>query len=156
MHVTSLVKRNEKAIKTPEPREWIVAFYTHGDGFFDRFLWRKSRYRHVALFCKRKLGWYCFSPSPKYWAFEELQVMASSDFSAHIFKMKDCFMWCRVNVTRPSATVAPLLIPTCVQVIKRMMGIDIGFCLSGHGFYKKLVNHDGRGKNYHVLDWRKR
>jgi len=135
--------------------EWIVAFYSKGEGFFDKFLWKKSQYRHVSLFCRRKLGWYMFSPHPKYWLFKELELAATTEMEDKLFKMKSCFAWIKLKVEKPSCQIAPLLIPTCVQVIKRLMGIKTGYCASGHGLWKQLLRYDTK-TNYKIIDLRSR
>ncbi len=101
------------------------------------------------LLCKRKLGWYMFSPHPAYWQFDELTVLSSAKLDKHLFKMKHCFKWIRIVVDKPGCRTAPLIIPTCVQVIKRMTGIRTGYCASGHGLFKQLLKCDNK-TNYTI------
>ena len=138
------------ANKQFEPQEWIVAFFDKGEGFFDKFLWKGSKYRHIALFFKRKLGWYMINPHPNYWRFEELELMASKDFEKHIFLIKNCFCWMKVLVQEPGSPVSPLILPTCIEVVKGFMGVKCGSCISVHGFYKSLLKYDIKS-NYKII-----
>ena len=133
------------------PQQWVVVFSSEANGFFSRFVRKDNKYQHVSLFFKRELGWYMINPHSNYWAFEELEVMADKDFKKYIFLMPSCFKWIHLRVDKPNSGIAIGVIPTCVEVVKRFMGIKLGFCISCLGLYKQIVKRDNK-TNYTILE----
>jgi len=135
--------------------EWYIVFGNEASSIFDWMLPKKNQYRHIALFFKRELGWYMIAPCNDYWRFEELMVMASQDLSKHIFLMPHYIHWVKVKVFSPNRKGSLLMIPTCIEVVKRITGITIGHCLTCYGLYKQLRKFDGK-TNFKIIDEAKR
>lgn len=116
-----------------------VVFMDETSLWWLRFL--KKGFRHCYLLVKLDDGmtWLEINPMSNQLFIEVYQFFESVDFIGDVKKVLSAEI-CEVNVENVGLKTAPLSFFTCVEMVKRVIGLHNRFVITPYQLYKKINN----------------